>query len=268
MKEAKEEEVVENNQENNSGKEETQEEMGFLGHLQELRKRVILAFAGIIAGCIISGVFINQLMEWILLKPATSVHMNLQNLRPFGQAFLYFKVIFVVGIILAIPFVLYQLWKFIAPGLYLRERKWVSKITFFTSLCFFSGVVFSYFVMIPTMLKFAASFGSSDIQNIIDINEYFSFISLMMLASGIVFEMPMISYILSRVGILTPKFLRRYRRHSIVVILIIAAVLTPTPDPINQLIFAMPLFILYEISILISKLAEKRYTDRTKEKNN
>ncbi|TAL70248.1 MAG: twin-arginine translocase subunit TatC [Bacteroidetes bacterium] len=259
-------EEEENKQETNTEQDESQEEMGFLGHLQELRKRVILAMVGIIIGCIISGVFINQLMDWILLKPATSVHMNLQNLRPFGQAFLYFKVIFVVGIIIAIPFILYQLWKFIAPGLYLRERKWVSKITFFTSLCFFSGVVFAYFVMIPTMLKFAASFGSSDIKNIIDINEYFSFLSLMLLASGIVFEMPMISYVLSRVGILSPRFLRKYRRHSIVVILIIAAVLTPTPDPINQLIFAMPLFVLYELSILISKIAEKRYSTEPKNK--
>ena len=254
------EENKENIQEGSQNADEPQEEMGFLGHLQELRKRVIWAIVGIIVGCIISGVFINQLMEWILLRPATSVQMNLQNLRPFGQAFLYFKIIFVVGIILAIPFILYQLWKFISPGLYLREKRWVSRITFFTSLCFFIGVAFAYFVMIPTMLKFAASFGSSDIKNIIDINEYFSFVSLMMLASGLIFEMPMISYVLTRVGILTPKFLRKYRRHSIIVILIIAAVLTPTPDPINQLIFAIPLFVLYEISILISKLAEKRYT--------
>ncbi len=258
------EENKEDIQEDSQKADEPQEDMGFLGHLQELRKRVIWAMVGIIIGCFISGVFINQLLEWILLRPATSVHMNLQNLRPFGQAFLYFKVIFVVGIILAIPFILYQLWKFIAPGLYLRERKWVGRITFFTSLCFFIGVAFAYFVMIPTMLKFAANFGSSDIKNIIDINEYFSFISLMMLASGLIFEMPMISYVLSRVGILSPKFLRKYRRHSIVVILIIAAVLTPTPDPINQIIFAMPLFVLYEISIFISKLAEKRYTTEPK----
>lgn len=250
--------------EDTQSSEDAPEEMGFLGHLQELRKRVIWAIVGIIIGCIISGVFINQLMDWILLRPATSVHMNLQNLRPFGQAFLYFKIIFVVGIIIAIPFILYQLWKFIAPGLYLRERRWVSKITFFTSLCFFIGVAFAYFVMIPTMLNFAASFGSSDIKNIIDINEYFSFVSMMMLASGLIFEMPMISFVLSRVGILTPKFLRKYRRHSLVVILIIAAILTPTPDPINQLIFATPLFMLYEISIIISKLAEKRYTKEPK----
>jgi sec-independent protein translocase protein TatC len=252
-------EEKENKKEESQNSEEPQEEMGFFGHLQELRKRVILSLVGIIAGCIIAGVFINQLMDWILLQPATSVNMNLQNLRPFGQAFLYFKVIFVVGIILAIPFILYQIWKFIAPGLYLKEKKWVSKITFFTSMCFFIGVAFAFFIIIPTMLKFAASFGSSDIQNIIDINEYFSFISLMMLASGLIFEMPMVSFVLSRVGILTPKFLRKYRRHSIVVILILAAILTPTPDPINQIIFAIPLFILYEISIFISKIAEKRY---------
>jgi len=120
-------------------------------------------------------------------------------------------------------------------------------------------VAFSYFVMIPSMLAFAASFGTDQIKNIIDINEYFSFITMILLASGIVFEMPMVSYVLSRVGILTPKFLRKYRRHSIVLILIIAAVITPTPDPISQLIFAAPLFVLYELSIFISYTASKKY---------
>jgi len=113
--------------------------------------------------------------------------------------------------------------------------------------------------MIPSMLNFAAQFGSEEIKNIIDINEYFSFITMMLLASGLLFEMPMVTFVLSRVGILTPAFMRKYRRHSVVVILILAAVLTPTPDPISQLIFAAPLFILYELSILISKIAEKKY---------
>ena len=109
------------------------------------------------------------------------------------------------------------------------------------------------------MLAFAAYFGTEKIKNIIDINEYFSFLTTMLLATGLVFEMPMISYVLSRFGILKPTFLRKYRRHSIIVILIVAAVITPTPDPISQLIFATPLFILYEISILISKMAQKKF---------
>jgi sec-independent protein translocase protein TatC len=116
--------------------------------------------------------------------------------------------------------------------------------------------------MIPSMLSFAASFGSEKIKNIIDINEYFSFLTMMLLASGILFEMPIVSFILSRVGVLTPKIMRKYRRHGIVIILILAAVLTPTPDPISQLIFASPLFILYEISILVAKLGEKKHAGK------
>ncbi|MCX6154993.1 MAG: twin-arginine translocase subunit TatC [Candidatus Kapabacteria bacterium] len=237
---------------------ESQDEMGFLDHLEELRKRIIYAVLALVICCIFTGIFINKIMDLILLGPAARVGLLLQNLRPFGQPFLYFKIILLSGLILSIPLMLYQLWKFIAPGLYSKERSWVRVITFFTSLCFFTGIAFSYFVMIPSMLAFAASFGTDKIKNQIDVNEYLSFITMILLASGILFEMPMVSYVLSRVGILKPNFLSKYRRHSIVVILIIAAVATPTPDPISQLIFAAPLFVLYEISIVISRIASKK----------
>jgi len=118
--------------------------------------------------------------------------------------------------------------------------------------------------MIPSMLSFSAQFGSKIIVNNIDVNEYLSFITIIILASGLLFEMPMVVYILSRFGIMTPKFMRKYRRHSIVVILILAAVITPTPDPISQLIFAAPLFVLYELSILISKIAVKKREEKQK----
>ena len=247
------------NKEPEGKEEENNSEMGFLDHLGELRKRIIWALVGIIIGSAISAVFIDEILELILLRPSSLAAMDLQNLRPFGQPFLYFKVIFVSGIIIAFPFIIYQLWKFIAPGLYKKERRWVRSITFFTSLCFLIGVAFAYFVMIPSMLKFAASFGTEKIKNIIDINEYFSFIITLLLAAGLLFELPMVTYVLSRVGILTPKIMRKYRRHSIIIVLILAAILTPTPDPVSQLIFAAPLFILYEISILISRFGAKKY---------
>ncbi len=256
-KKKKPEKDIELSDENNENSSE-QPEMGFFDHLEELRKRIIFAVLFLIGGCIVSGIFINQLLEYVLLKPAVAVNLNLQNLKPFGQPFLYFKVVLIAGVVIAFPFMLYQLWKFIAPGLYMKERKWASVITLLTSLCFLVGVFFAYFVMIPVMLKFAATFGSDKIKNIIDVNEYFGFISMMVLASGIIFEMPMISFILAKVGILTPSFLRKYRRHAIIVLLIVAAVLTPTPDPINQLIFATPLLILYEISILVAKFGQKK----------
>ena len=234
------------------------DEMSFWDHLGELRNRIIWALLGLVTACILAACFITEIMEGILLKPAKNAGLELQNLKPFGQPFLYFKIILVAGLIIASPFILYQLWKFIAPGLYKNEKKWARQITFFTTICFLSGVVFSYFVMLPSMLAFAANFGTQQIKNIIDVNEFFSFIIMIILASGILFEMPVVAYILAKFGIVKSKAMSKYRKHSIIAILIIAAVATPTPDPISQLIFAAPLFVLYEISIIIAKLAEKK----------
>lgn len=233
-------------------------EMGFLDHLEDLRKRIIWALLGIIVGCILAGIFINQIMDYFLLAPAKLSNISLQNLKPFGQPFLYFKVVLVVGLIISFPNILLQLWLFVAPGLYQKEKKYVGRITVFTSFCFLAGVAFAYYLMIPTMLNFAATFGSASIKNIIDVNEYFSFITIMLLACGLVFEMPMLSYILSKFGIINSKLLSKYRRHSILINLILAAILTPSTDPISQLIFAIPLFILYEISIIVSRFSSKK----------
>ena len=235
-------------------------EMGFFGHLDELRKRLMWAFVWVVLGCIISGIFIDPLMNYVLLGPASAVKLQLQNLRPFGIPVLYFKVIFICGFIIAFPFVLFQLWKFIEPGLYKHEKRLAGKITFFTTLCFLTGVAFAYFLMVPSMLKFAATFGTDKIANIIDVNEYFGFITMIMLASGLIFEMPMIAFILAKFGIIKSKMLRKFWRHAIVVIFIIAAIATPTPDPINQFFFAVPLLVLYEISIWVAKIAEKKET--------
>ncbi len=236
-------------------------EMNFLDHLGELRMRIIWSLVALIIASIGVGVLVFEynLIDLILLNLATQSGLDLQNLKPFGQPFLFFKVTIVGGLIVAFPFMLYQLWKFIAPGLYDKEKGWVRTITFFTTLCFLTGVAFAYFVMIPSMLSFAASFGSEKIKNIIDINEYFSFLTTLILAAGLLFELPMVSFVLARVGILTPKMMRKYRRHGIVVILILAAILTPTPDPVSQMIFASPLFILYELSIFIAKIGERKY---------
>jgi sec-independent protein translocase protein TatC len=233
-------------------------EMSFFDHLEELRLRIGLAVLGIVIGCIIAGAFVDQLMNWVLLKPAASVNMELQNLRPFGQAFLYFKVVIMAGLIISMPYTLYQLWKFIAPGLYEKEKRWAGKITIYTSFCFLAGVAFAYWIMIPVMLSFTASFGSSLIKNSIDVTEYFSFITTTLLSAGLIFELPMIAYILSKIGIISPEMLRKYRRHSIVVILVLAAALTPSTDPVSQLVFAAPLWVLYEISILVTVFARKK----------
>jgi len=244
--------------------EAAEKEMSFLDHLEELRWRIIKALAGIVIGTIISTIFIDWLMNDVLLRPVILLNANLlsgqqpfhlQNLKPFGQLFLYMEVAIIGGIILSVPNILYQLWAFIAPGLMPNERRHVKAIVFFSSFCFLAGVAFSYFVMLPAALKFFAGFGTAEIVNNIAINEYMSFIISVMLAAGVVFELPMVSWFLSKLGILTPAFMRHYRKHSIVAIFVIAAVLTPGTDPVSQVLLAIPLFALYEISIGVSAWA-------------
>ncbi len=233
-------------------------EMPFLDHLEELRWRIIKAIVGVFIATIISFIFIDFFVEYILLLPAKSSNIKLQNLKPFGQLFLYFEVALIIGVILSLPNIFYQFWKFISPALRENERKYITWIVFFSSLCFFAGIVFAYFVMLPLSLKFAAGFGSATIENNFAIDEYFSIILSVMLGAGTVFELPMLSFFLSRIGILTPKFMRKYRKHSYVAVFIIAAVLTPGTDPLSQVLLAIPLVFLYEISILVSKIFQKR----------
>jgi sec-independent protein translocase protein TatC len=239
-------------------------EMSFFDHLEELRWRIVKAAIGIVVGMIVCWIFIDWIMDDIFLRPITSLNTSLasgqqpfhmQNLKPFGQVFLYMQVAIIGGIILSIPNILYQLWAFIAPGLMPKERKYVRAIVTFSSLCFLAGIVFAYYVMLPAALTFFAGFGSTTIENNIAINEYMSFVVSLLLAAGVVFELPMVSWFLSRLGILKPEFMRKYRRHSIVAIFIIAAFLTPGTDPVSQVLLAIPLMVLYELSIWVSAWA-------------
>ncbi|GJQ63839.1 MAG: Sec-independent protein translocase protein TatC [Melioribacteraceae bacterium] len=233
-------------------------EMSFLQHLEELRWRLIYAVIGLFTGTIVAWVFIDPLVEHVLLVPAQTADMKLQNLRPFGQLFLYLQVAMIAGFVLSLPNIFLQLWKFIAPALHKSERKYIVWIVIFSTICFLSGIVFAYFIMLPLTLKFAVAFGTPEIENNFAITEYFSIIISVMLAAGLVFELPMLSFFLSKLGILTPRFMRKYRRHALVVILIIAAMLTPGTDPVAQLLLAVPLGFLYEISIFVSKLSQKK----------
>jgi len=215
---------------NQPGKEEQDSgevEMSFLDHLEELRWRLIYAIIGIVIGSIAAWIFIEPLIELVLLKPARDSGAILQNLRPFGQLFLFVQVAIVVGIVATLPNLFYQLWRFISPALKKNEKKYILSIVIFSTLCFLAGIAFAYFVMLPLALKFAAEFGTEAIKNEFAINEYMSIIISVMLASGFVFELPMISFFLTKLGILTPAFMRKYRRHAIVVILVLAAFLTP-----------------------------------------
>jgi len=233
-------------------------EMSFLDHIEELRWRIIYSIVGVFIFTVIAWIFIDPIVEVVLLKPARDASASLQNLRPFGQLFLYIQVAIIVGIVASLPNIFYQLWKFISPALKRSERKYIVWIVFFSSFCFLVGIAFAYFVMLPLTMKFAAQFGTAEIANEFAIDEYMSIIISVMLAAGLVFELPMISFFLSKLGILTPAFMRKYRRHAIVIILILAAFLTPGADPVSQVILAVLLVLLYEISIFISKISAKK----------
>lgn len=235
-----------------------QGEMSFLEHLEEFRWRILYLLIGVVIGTIVAWIFIDFLIDQVLLIPAKKAQINLQNLRPFGQLFLYFQVAMIGGVIISIPNVFYQIWKFVAPALKENEKKYVTGIVFFSSICFLSGIIFAYFIMLPLTLAFAGQFGTTAIENNFAIDEYFSIIISVMLAAGVIFELPMLSFFLSKLGILTPSFMKKYRRHSIVAILIVAAVLTPGTDPLAQILLAIPLVLLYEISIFVSKFSQKK----------
>lgn len=247
----------EEKKENTTGDNGEETEMSFFDHLEELRWRIIYALIGIVVGTIIAWIFIDQLVNFILLKPAQDAHAELQNLKPFGQIFLYVQVAIIFGVVLSIPNIFYQLWKFIEPALHKKEKKYVLSVVIFSSLCFLTGIVFAYYVLLPLAMQFFAQFGTEAIKNNFAINEYMNIIISVMLGAGLVFELPMLSFFLTKLGILTPAFMRRYRRYALVIILFFAAMLTP-PDPVSQLILAVPLVLLYEISIFISKISQRK----------
>jgi sec-independent protein translocase protein TatC len=245
-------------EENKSADSPAEIEMTFLEHLEELRWRIIYSLIGIVIGTVLAWIFIDFFVDQILLLPARQANLKLQNLRPFGQLFIYFQVAIIIGLILSFPNIALQFWRFVSPALKSKEKKYIKWIVLFTSLCFISGVVFAYFLMLPMTLKFAASFGSAAIENNFSIDEYFSIILSVILGAGLIFELPMLSFFLSKIGILTPKIMRKYRRHSIVAIMILSAILTPGTDPVSQVILAIPLVLLYEVSIFVSKIFQKK----------
>lgn len=235
-----------------------EKEMSFLDHLEELRWRIIKATIAVLIAAIAAAFFSDFLVKVVLMEPLLKVGLKAQVLTPYGIMLLYMQTVLVAGLIIAMPYVLWQLWQFIAPGLLPNERKYASLIVFFTSLCFLTGIVFAYYILVPTALKFFSEFGTDTFQLNVSADNYISFLLSLILGAGVVFELPMISYFLSKIGLLTPAFMRKYRRHAIVVILIISAVVTPTPDIVTQSLLAAPMILLYEVSIYISKVSQRK----------
>lgn len=254
------------------------DQMSFLEHLEELRWRIIKGMVGIVAGVIVAFIFSDFVIDIVLLGPTKAtffmydiikvdaIDLTLQSRKLPGQFFTFWGMLFISGFIIGSPIFIYQIWAFIEPALETKE-KWKTIVSaLFITLFFLIGVAFGYLILVPFALQFFASFNISDsgiVRNDFDINEYFSSLAMWVVSCGIIFQIPIISYALSKIGILTPEFLRKYRRHALIVCLVMAALLTP-PDPISQVLIAMPLAVLYEFSIWVSYIAGKR---REKELN-
>ena len=234
------------------------ESMPFLDHLEELRWRLIKSIASVLIGAVISFYFIDQIIEF-LVQPTEALKnsMDLQVLKVQGMFMIKWSIALFGGIIISIPVLTFQIWKFVAPGLYIDEKKYIIPLIIFTFLSFLCGLIFAYMIVIPFSLSFFTSIGFEGIQNNFSINYYFSFITWLMIGSGLIFELPVIVFILSFIGLLTPAFMRHYRRYAIVIILVLSAFITP-PDPVSLVLMSIPLLVLYELSIGVSWLVNRK----------
>lgn len=231
------------------------QKLTILGHIRELRTRLIRSVIVLTITTIVSFVFTKQLFD-ILVWPAQGI--NLIFIEVTEMLGTYMRVSLVGGIVLAMPYLVYELIMFVSPALTPREKTYVYIILPWIAIMFAGGVVFGYFVLVPPALKFLIGFGTDIATPQIRIGNYISIVTRLLLAIGIVFELPVISTFLARLGVINAKWLASKRKLAIVFAFVIAAMLTPTLDPINQSLVAVPLVILYEVSIWLAKLVERR----------
>jgi sec-independent protein translocase protein TatC len=236
--------------------------MPFTKHLEELRKRLIICSIAVAVGFLISYAFKEKIFE-VLMKPWIEALPKTQTVKliytaPHEAFFTYMKVSFMAGIGLATPVILFQFWRFIAPGLFEHERRYVLPVVFFSSIFFLGGALFGYFFVFPVGFQFFTSFASDYISPMISTKEFLTFTNRMLLGFGLIFELPIFAFFLAKLGLISSKFLKRQRRIAIVVIFIVAAALTPGPDVFSQLMMAAPLLVLYEVSIWIVHFAARK----------
>jgi sec-independent protein translocase protein TatC len=253
-----------------------EKEMSFLDHLEELRWHLIRS---LIAVCVFTiGAFLSAkwIFENIIFAPArpefptfralcrlaelvdspslciTDIPFQVQSRNMTGQFTMHIMASFIIGLVVAFPYVCWEIWRFVKPGLQRNERKYSRGAVAAVSILFFLGISFGFYVIAPWMVYFLANYSISDmVVNEFDITSYVSTVVLLVFGSGLLFQLPVVIYFLTKIGIVSPQFLRKYRRHSIIIILIVAAIVTP-PDPLSQMLITIPLYLLFEISILIS----------------
>ncbi len=256
-------------------------EMGFLDHLEALRWHIVRA---VIVICVLGFVaFLNKefIFDGIILAPknkdfwtyrmmcALSQKYNLDmcfdqinfsviNLDISGQFTTHMWIAAMTGFVLGFPYLIWELWRFIRPALSEREIKYSRGIVFFTTLLFMMGLLFGYYIITPMSINFLGNYQvSAEIKNQISMDSYINIVTVLSLSTGFVFELPMVIYFLSKLGVMSPAFMRTYRKHAMVINLIVAAVITPSPDVTSQMLVAIPLFLLYEISIYVSAMVER-----------
>ena len=261
--------MTEKKKEHNSG------QMSFLEHLEELRWRLIRSAIAVLCIGIVIWIFQEWIMENVFMRMKSrnfisfrlmcqwfgtcvkDIPVQLQSMNVSGQFGYALMMSFMGGLVFGFPFIFYQIWSFLKPGLKFQEKKMAKGIVFYVSILFFLGISFGYFVVAPLSIQFFGSYQiSSEIRNDFTISSYMSTILSTVFYTGLFFLLPVIIYLLSKVGLITPDFLRKYRKHAFVIILILSALITP-PDVISQVIVSIPILILYEIGILVSKKASK-----------
>lgn len=239
--------------------------MTFWDHLEDLRKSIFRMMAVLAGSAVILFFFKNFLFDDVILAPAGSdfilyrlvgvdFSLSLVNLEVAAQFMIHMKVTFICALILSFPYLIYEIWRFIAPALYENEKKAVSGAFAFASVLFYVGIAVGYFIILPLMLNFFADYQVSDaVPNTFSLASYISLFTSTVLIFGIVFEFPTVIAVLSRLGVITRETLKHFRRHAICAVVILAAVITPTGDPFSLLVVSVPLYLLYEFSILISR---------------
>jgi sec-independent protein translocase protein TatC len=257
-------------------------EMSFLEHLEELRWHIIRSALAIMVFAIVAFIMKDFIFDMVILNPRNpgfwtnrmfaklaeltntdALRINekaleLISIKIADQFMVHFMVSIIAGFILASPVVFYEVWRFIKPALYDNEKKYASGAVFFTSILFIMGVLFGYFLIVPLSIHFLGTYNvSSDVTNQINLRSYIGSVTSISLASGVVFLLPIFSFFLSKVGLLTPAFMKTYRKHAYVVLLLLSAIITP-PDVFSQIMVFIPLFFLYEVSIFISKQVNKK----------
>ncbi|MES2628403.1 MAG: twin-arginine translocase subunit TatC [Bacteroidota bacterium] len=259
-----------------------EKEMGFLDHLEELRWRLVKSAAAIFIFAVLAFVYKDIIFDGIILAPQhedfityrafckighllgleddlcfSDFNFTLQNLTMSGQLGTHMMVSAIAGIIVAFPYVFWQVWGFIRPGLKEKEQHMARGIVFWATLLFMLGILFGYYVLAPLSIQFLGTYQVSEsVGNQISLDSFIDTVSSLTLYTGAVFELPIVMYFLARLGIISSAFLKKYRKHAFVVVLIIAAIITP-PDIISQCIVTVPLMLLYEASIIVARRIEK-----------